>query len=320
MALRRPPRVGRPADFDSFWSATRAQLDSVPAAVRREPGGERRGELELEELSFASLDGVRVRGYLIHARDDQPRPLVIHSHGYEGEAARMWSWAANGLDVAGVDVRGFGRSLAALPEPSPFGYVLTGAMSGHTHVLRGAVCDYMRTVEVAQAVSAVAPGRLVLQGTSFAGGLATMAEARLQEADLLVLRVPSLGWTEGRLALAQAGSAAQVNAYLAEHPQSAERLLAALSYFDTMNFAAAICCPTLVGLGRSDHVVPAETVEAMVSRLRAPHELVELPVSHSDSPEEARWNDFEREWLTLARHGTPAGFGTSATPRPPLPL
>ena len=113
----------------------------------------------------------------------------------------MWAWAEHGLDVAGLDVRGFGRSLAALASPSPFGYVLTGALSPHTHVLRGAACDYMRTVEVALGASPGSPSRVVLQGTSFAGGLATMAEARLRVADLLVLAVPSLGWTQGRLKL-----------------------------------------------------------------------------------------------------------------------
>lgn len=221
----------------------------------------------------------------------------------------MWSWAEHGLNVIGLDVRGFGPSRVGFGATSPYGYVLTGAERPRTHVLRGAVCDYMRAVEVARDRLGRLVSRTVLQGTSFAGGLAVMAEAQLRVADLLVLTVPSLGWTEGRRALAQAGSAAELNAYLAQHAESEDRVMAAMSYFDTMNFAELIRCPTLIGLGLRDRVVPPESVYAITGHLRAPHEVVELPVSHSDSPEERRWDDFERKWLHIARTGLPAGFG-----------
>ena len=315
MTASRAPALTPPADFERFWARTRAELDEVPAAVRREPGGERRGKLELEELSFASLEGMRVRGYLIRSPDDRPRPLVVHSHGYGGEAARMWSWAERGLDVAGIDIRGHGASIEGSGPLSVHGYALTGAESPDTYVLRGAVCDYMRAVEVARAELRGASSRTVLTGTSFAGGLATMAEAQLQVADLLVLAVPSLGWTEGRRALAGAGSGADIEAYLTGHPDRERAVMAALGYFDTMNFAGLLRCPTLVGLGLRDNVVPPETVQAIVGHLRAPHELVELPVSHTESPEERRWELFEEEWLRLASSGVPPGFGST----PPVP-
>ena len=57
--------------------------------------------------------------------------------------------------MLGFDVRGFGRSRAAVPDPSPHGWIATGLESPGTNVLRGAVCDYVRAVEV---------GRLLLIG------------------------------------------------------------------------------------------------------------------------------------------------------------
>ena len=308
--LPAPPPLTRPADFDAFWERTRSELAAVPADLGREPAWSPDPALVLEELTFSSLGGARIRAYAITADDGGGRPLAVHGHGYESPGAqRMWSWARSGVDVVGVDVRGYGRSGEAIRATSPHGYVLTGVESPERHVLRGAVCDYMRTVEVARELFGGRMSRLVLTGMSFAGGLALMAEAQLEAADLLVLRVPSLGWMEGRRQLADAGSAAEIDAYVAEQPQHEQALMSLFRYFDTMNFADRVRCPTLLGYGREDHVVPAESVLAIAGHLTARHELIELPVSHSSAPEEARWQDFDDRWLALAREGVPPGFG-----------
>ena len=74
-----------------------------------------------------------------------------------------------------------------------------------------------------------------------------------------------------------------------------------LRYFDAMNFAGMIRCGTLIGLGLHDPVVPAETVYSIANHLSAPCEIMEFPVSHTDLPEEKRWEQFEARWLALGR-------------------
>jgi pimeloyl-ACP methyl ester carboxylesterase len=76
-----------------------------------------------------------------------------------------------------------------------------------------------------------------------------------------------------------------------------------------MNFAADIRCPTLVGLGLEDDVVPAPTVYAIANHLGGPYEVVRLPVSHTERPEEKLWGRFEAYWLRLAVKGVPPDFG-----------
>jgi cephalosporin-C deacetylase len=85
-----------------------------------------------------------------------------------------------------------------------------------------------------------------------------------------------------------------------------------LSYFDPMNFAVDIRCPTLVGLGLEDDVVPAPTVYAIANHLTGPREVVRLPVSHTDRPEEKLWDRFEAYGLRLATRGVPPDFGERA--------
>jgi cephalosporin-C deacetylase-like acetyl esterase len=216
----------------------------------------------------------------------------------------------------GVDVRGYGNSKHAAPDRAPSGYILTGSEAPETHILRGAVCDYMRAVEVAGDLLGAPAPRTVLHGFSFAGALAVMAEAQLQAADLLVLGVPSLGWAEGRRFFVTGGSGSEVNRYLDDGPEAhdEEDLMLVFRYFDSMNFADRIRCATLVGVGEVDHVVPAPTVRAIASHLGGPSEVMSFPVSHSQSPEERRWDEFEARWLRLAVDGVPQGFGTYRAP------
>jgi cephalosporin-C deacetylase len=304
----RPP-LRRPPDFESFWERTRTELAGVSPALSREPLESGESTLGFERLTFCSLGGARVSGYAIRWKDDVPRPLVVHGHGYGGGLDLMWHWARTGVNVVGVEARGYGRSGDALPARSPWGYVLTGIESPAECVLRGAVCDYMRAVEAGTEILGPLVSRTVLNGTSFAGGLAVMAQSVMQVADLLALAVPSFGWIEGRRFLVEAGSGQEINRYLEAHPERDEEVMVVLSYFDTMNHAAAIECPTLIGLGLEDDVVPAPTVYAIANHLDGPHEVVRLPVSHTDRPEEKLWDRFEARWLRLAVDGVPSNFG-----------
>ncbi|HZB81933.1 MAG TPA: acetylxylan esterase [Rubrobacteraceae bacterium] len=305
--------LGPPPDFQSFWAKTRAEVEKVPLDMSREPFRTANPALLFERLTFGSLGGVSISGYALRWRDDAERPLVVHSHGYGGDFDVMWHWAERGVNVLGVEVRGYGRSKDALPTRSPWGYVLTGIESPQEYVLRGAVCDYVRAAEVGKEFLGLHTSRTVLTGVSFAGGLAVMAEAILQAADLLAVAVPSLGWVEGRRLLASKGSWGEIDRYLEVHPEREEALMDVLRYFDPMNFAPRVRCPTLVSVALADDVVPAPTVYAIAEHLGGPREVVTWPASHADLPEEDFFRErFEAYWLQLAVEGVPAGFGAAS--------
>lgn len=310
MLHRVKPTLNRPPDFEAFWNETLEALEAEAPDVRRTPAGVAGANRRLETLTFASLGGARLYGYLLRWTDDTPRPLVVHSHGYGSQYAVRHDWAERGLHVLGVDIRGFGRSADALPARSRWGYMLTGATAPETYVLRGAVCDYARAARVGRDLLGDRVGRVVLYGYSFAGALAVMAEAVMRHpTDLLVAGVPTFGWAEGRQFFVRMGSGAEINRFLAERPADAEDLMVVLRYFDAVNFAPYVTCPALVGIGIDDDVVPASTVYAIANHLAGPHEVMEFPVSHSDSPLEALWERFDARWIELALGGIPVGFG-----------
>lgn len=312
-----PPDVGdppsrtpnAPPDFGGFWTATIAALDQVPFDVRRttRPGPD--PGTRAHAISFRSWQRRRIHGYALTWDDDRPRPLVVHAHGYRSRVTPRVDWLRAGCHVLGFDIRGFGQSVDAVVSPSPDGWLLTGARHPETSVLRGAVCDYVRALQVAADLE-VATRRLVGHGVSLAGGLATMAEAVAGRADLLVLGVPTFGWAEGRRLLVERGSGAEIAHFLERHPEYPEDdLQTVMSYFDAALFAPAIRCATLIGIGEIDRVVPSPCVRAIAARLRAPHEIMTFPVSHDSGPAMRAWDAFDRRWLQLARDGLPDGFG-----------
>lgn len=308
------PAPTRPEDFDAFWLSTRRQLEQIDPRIEdvstlASPHEPISGRL----ISFRSLGGSRIRAYFLHWNDERPRPLVVYSHGYGCQCDARWDWARLGLNLIGVDIRGFGESASALPQRSRWGYVLTGIDAPESSVLRQAISDYLQAARVGRMLCGQRISRTLFQGISFSGGLALMAQAISGSADILAIGVPTFGWAEGRNLFVQTGSGAEIGRYLAHRPDHAEDVMLVLRYFDAINFADRVRCPTLLGLGLEDAVVPAKTVYGIANHLAGPVELMEFPVSHSDRPEEQLWQEFEKRWLELALHGIPPGFGRGGT-------
>ena len=255
-------------------------------------------------VRFRSLGGRDVQGFLIAPDERAPaaipgprRPLVVSTHGYNSQSNPVLAarhTAACGADLFCFDVRGFGLSRPGCAT-DPGGWVLTGLCDPATSILRGAVCDFVRAAEVAVALEA-GRGGIAFHGRSFGGALALMAQAVSQRAAYVAAAVPTLGWTEGRLRLAKAGSGREVSDHLESHPADRAPFLRNLAYFDTMNFADQVRCRSLVGVGAFDEVVPPATVYAVTNHMAPPPEVMELPVSHTERMDERRWVEFDRRW------------------------
>ena len=315
----RPP-LTRPDGFFPFWRETLASLATVPPNPRpglavTSPEGAR-----VVPVRFASLGACDIQGFLIALDEDNRaaatrsplrRPLVVTTHGYNGQCNPVLEarhTAACGADLFCFDVRGFGLSRSAC-EVDPRGYILTGLTDPRTSILRGAVCDYVRAAEVARRLGA-GRGRMVFHGRSYGGALAFLAQGLTARADYLAVALPTFGWLDGRRQLVSRGSGQEVNDHLARHPRVEAAAMATLRYFDTVNVADRIACPTLIGVARRDDVVPAATVYAIANHMNPPAEIIELPVGHSTDDDERRWVDFDARWtaaVAALRTAAPAG-------------
>lgn len=303
------PLSAPPEDFDRFWKATLDALtETSPAPVLAREAAPADG-LTLDRIEFTSLGQARIAGYLLAHDGPEPKPLVVHSHGYNSQYDVMLHWARAGCHVLGIDFRGFGRSRHA--SLATGGYVLTGIESPQTSILRGAVCDLVQARRVAQSLLGWRASSLTTYGFSFGGAMALMASAVEPSSGLVVIGQPTFGWHKERLRLSQLGSSMELNRYFDQHPESAAALQT-LDYFDSLHYAPRLRSPTMLGIGLDDDVVPSRSVLAIANRLpEASTEIRFLPVAHSADPRESLWADFDDEWLALARDGVPADFGSA---------
>lgn len=291
--------IDKPEDFDFFWKDTLAELNYYERQFEKTLSNSR-GSVSHYTINFNSWKNTPILGYCLLWDDAQPRPLLIYTHGYNGQCNIEWQWAELGFNIFGFDTRGFGRSPVPIHKD---GWILTGIESPVTSILRGAICDYVRATEIARCITQASILRTFYYGCSFGGAMALMAEALNQSADMLAAGAPTFGWMAGRRKLAKLGSGDEINRYIRVHPEQEDNIMNTLSYFDTANFAPLIKKPTLIGIGQKDMVVPAETVQAICKQLDCPHVIREFPYGHSSRPEEQLWQNFDKEWQQMARTG-----------------
>lgn len=304
------PLRHEPDDFDAFWNVSYESLLEIepqPVLARQKAPAD---GLIYDRLSFTSLGDVRVSGYLLRHDVAEPRPLIVHSHGYNSQYDVMLNWANSGCNVLGIDFRGFGRSEHL--SLARGGYILTGIESPQMSILRGAAMDLVQALRAGREILGAHVESVTLYGFSFGGAMALIAGALDRNVALLVTGQPTLGWNSERLRLSTAGSAAELNQFLAQNPSKRDNVMRTLNYFDTMHFASRLEVPTLIGIGLDDDVVPSRSVFAVTNHAgTAQLELRILPVSHSDDPRESLWAEFDQEWLRMARNGVPADFASS---------
>ncbi len=303
------PNVERPEEFLRFWALTVAELQRVDPDPQLEEDEVEAADLALKRVRYRSLGDAEIHGYLLCPKTVQPRPLVVHAHGYNDRYEIMVDWAQRGFNVFGFDARGFGRSTRSV-DVSEHGYVITGVESPRTSILRGAVADYLQAVRVARELLPDQVTSIGYYGFSFGGGLALMAAALSRDPNLVVVGQPTFGWNEERFRLALAGSALHIKEYVDQFPWRRDTVNSTLDFFDTLHFAPLIQAPVFLGIGLDDDVVPSRTLLALANYLKTPVEVRILPVSHSADPRESLWQSFKEEWLRCLADGLPSEFGT----------
>lgn len=280
------PAPAAPDDFAAFWRARHDEARKVATEPEIGPLEDERFGLRIHGVTFTSVGGVRLGGWLALPAEGAAEHGFVIGHGYGGRQEPGSDLPLPLPRSAAIlpCVRGMGgRGLwPGIPDAAD-AHVRHGIESRDTYVIGDCVADlWCAASALHELVPELAPGggprasRLGYLGESFGGGLGALALPWDDRFGAAQLTVPTFGNHPLRLTLRCVGSGESLRAYHREHPEVTE----VLRYFDAATAAAQLRLPTLVAAALFDPSVPPPGQFAVHNALAGPRELQVLSAGH----------------------------------------
>lgn len=269
------PALTREKDFSEFWQSSLSALSSEPLEVNLMPLEYPVDGVQLFELTYRGYDGARIHAWYAvpNTRGSHPGLVVYHGYNssYEGGIHDIVNWALHGYATLGMHVRGqYGsEDTSADPHGHHAGWMTKGILSKDTYYYRGVYLDAVRAVDVLAGFEEVNRNRIGVTGHSQGGGLSIVTAALSQQVRVVVADYPYLSHFRRAIDMAPTGPYLEFNEYFRRNasPEIEEQAMKTLSYFDIMNLAPRVSCPTLVSIGLVDQITPPSTVFAAYNHL-----------------------------------------------------
>lgn len=273
-----PALLGReplptPDDYGDFWAEALDDARRHPLDLLREHVDAGLTAIDVYDVSFAGLDGRRVRGWLrIPHHRSGPLPAVVHANGYG--AGRLspiddLTWPAAGFAQLLVDTDGQGGGST--------GHLLQGIENPRSSYYRGVFVDAARAVDALRSLDEVDANMVAAIGNSQGGGIALGVGALVPDLVAVLAQAPFLTDAPDGVRLAVQGPWLELRAYLAEHPDRATDVARTLSYVDGVTSARHATAPGWISDGLDDDICPPETARAAAEAYAAPVTFREWP-------------------------------------------
>jgi cephalosporin-C deacetylase-like acetyl esterase len=254
-----------PKDFNAFWDRGLSELQTIPPAFEVvEHPDKSDSSISVYEVAMRSHGQTRVRGWLeVPKRGQGPFPGILRVPGY-GQNMRPLGRCSD-MIVFSFNPRGHGNSQQDVPG-KPVDYWIRGLDHADSYYYKGAYLDCVRAVDFLASRSDVDQDRLAVWGGSQGGGFALATASLDHRIDYCVADIPFLcDWVN----YFRLTDWPEMNGWIAENPtRTWESTLEILSYFDTVNLANRIECPTVMAIGLQDQVCPPTTCFAVFNRIR----------------------------------------------------
>jgi cephalosporin-C deacetylase len=262
--------VHKPKDFSDFWDDVQRQAAAIPLEPEIVPDPLRTSaDIEVFQVFYTSLDRVRIAAwYCRPTRRPERAPAILFLPGYQMDPPIPKEWARKGYIALSVAPRGKLRSNRQFNPGYP-NLLTYNMVDRHTYAYRGFYVDTWRGVDFLLSRPEVEPTRIGVTGSSQGGGLTITTAAMRPQVRAAAAGAPYLCGFMDAIALTHTYPYEEINDYLRLHPDSRQAVEETLAYFDGINFAAAITCPTIVNIGLQDNVCPPETGYALFNQIGA---------------------------------------------------
>jgi cephalosporin-C deacetylase len=263
-------RVEKPDDFDAFWDDVLRQASAIPLEAELISDPLRTSDdVEVFQAFYTSVEHVRIAAwYCRPARRAERTPAIVFLPGYQMDPPIPKEWARKGYIAVSVAPRGKLRSNRQFNPGYP-NLLTYNIVDRHTYAYRGFYVDTWRGIDFLLSRPEVDPARLGVTGSSQGGGLTITTAAMRPEVRAAAAGAPYLCGFMDAIELTHTYPYEEINDYLRLHPESRREVEATVAYFDGINFASRISCPTIVSIGLQDNVCPPETGYALFDRIGA---------------------------------------------------
>jgi len=254
----------RQNDFAEFWKKATSELRDIPPAfesIERVDLSDER--IRVFEVKMRSHDQIRVSGWLeVPRKSTQPLPAVIRVPGYGQNMRPTGKW--DDMVVFSFNPRGHGNSQQDIPG-KPTNFWIRGLDDQQTYYYKGSYLDCIRAVDFIASRSDVDPAKIAVWGGSQGGGFAIATAALDSRVDYCVADIPFLCDWSNYFRLTHWP---EMDAWIADRPdRNWNSTLQTLSYFDTLNLADRVRCPTIMSVGLQDQICPPTTCFAVFNRI-----------------------------------------------------
>lgn len=285
----------RPADFTAFWTRAKAELATIPLQAREceprfvlrgeqideynrtqaslpgayDPDGHRYDAVEVCQVNFASINGLRVHGWLAKPVGEGPFPamLVLPGAGFNSRSAPV-EHARHGYLALDVQIHGQRvdqDSYDPMPGSQAHDTVYDPVEQFYPYNI------YLNAVQAVNYLASradVDATRIVTVGGSQGGRLSLTTAAldsRIAATVASITHYAYLPYNTWAEQMNKVGNDGMAYRELPPPPDTPE--WRCLPYYDVLSFAPDVRCPAMMLAGLVDRVSPATTVYAAYREL-----------------------------------------------------
>ena len=287
------PTAKLPDDFEAFWNAQKSALPKIPLDPKITPVSQSDRDVELYEVSFANIDGLRSHGYLAKPKGATSLPIMISQPGMgvhpNGLKESRWVIANAKLGFLALDMSAHDMPLERTAEDEVrwkkfMGYPYIGSDDRMTYYYRQVFLGMIRGIDYMTSRPDWNHKAIISSGASQGGGLALIAAALDPRVTAVVSIAPALGEHTGPIY--GRPDAAPNNLIMGHDKKTPDpKIVAATAYYDTVNFARFVKVPVLMSSGLIDTACPPMTVLSIYNTLNCPKQLDLVPLlGHNCGP------------------------------------
>ena len=290
--LKIKPSLPVPRDFDTFWAAQKKSLAAVPVNSRLIPVKSSDKGIEAFDLQADSI-GAPVSGYFARPIAAKPKslPIILTVHGAGVRSSNLGGaigWTKRGFLALDINAHGLpngkpDKFYSELAAGRLKDYRSEGRESRDTIYFKGMFLRLVRALDFLTAQPEWDGKIVVVSGSSQGGAQAIVAAGLDPRVTFFAAGVPAMcdhtGIVVGR-----------INGwpkFIPHHPNEEPnpKVVAAVRYYDAMNFATRTKAASIVTVGFIDATCPPTSVYAAYNALKGKKEIFNDPPSgHRMSP------------------------------------